>query len=324
MNKVILALLVSVFGSVIAVAQHQQDTIPPVLTCKTLVQNNFYVNNNCIPPAISAFDLIDTLYDDQGAGALLEVGIRKKCTGIGFPEYSTISTYYAEVFHPRAVEIWARDEAGNIAYCETAFKIFDASGFCDPSTSLAAETAWKTALPGVIGHFSVFQCGGDTVTMASWPTVAYPNAPEVAYWSNFGYFTGTPGDSTVVYFEKNTNPLNGVSTADLVEIQKHILGLKPFTSPYQHLAADVNLDGQVTTYDVVLIQKLILGVLTEFPRGRSWRLVPKQYQFSSLNPISPVPPDQLMFERTVEVRANHFDLVGVKLGDVNFSADPTQ
>ncbi|MEO1628799.1 MAG: redoxin family protein, partial [Bacteroidota bacterium] len=46
--------------------------------------------------------------------------------------------------------------------------------------------------------------------------------------------------------DKTGNPLAGVSTYDLVLTSKHILGIEPFSSPYRHLAADVNGSGNVT------------------------------------------------------------------------------
>ena len=50
---------------------------------------------------------------------------------------------------------------------------------------------------------------------------------------------------------KNINPLNGVSTFDLVLISKHILGISPLENPYQWIAADINQSGSVTTFDIV-------------------------------------------------------------------------
>ena len=40
--------------------------------------------------------------------------------------------------------------------------------------------------------------------------------------------------------EKDQHPLNGVTTADLIGISKHILGVQKLTSPYKIIAADVN------------------------------------------------------------------------------------
>jgi len=72
----------------------------------------------------------------------------------------------------------------------------------------------------------------------------------------------------------NFDPANGVSTFDVIQIQRHILNVALFTSPFQKIAADVNNSGTITTLDVILIRKLILGIISEFSEVDSWRFVP--------------------------------------------------
>lgn len=73
---------------------------------------------------------------------------------------------------------------------------------------------------------------------------------------------------------KKTNPLDGLSTYDLVLTSKHILGLDSFTQSWKIVAADLNCSGTVTTYDIVLGRRLILGIDTMLPCG-SWKFVPE-------------------------------------------------
>jgi hypothetical protein len=58
---------------------------------------------------------------------------------------------------------------------------------------------------------------------------------------------------------------NGVSTLDLVKIQKHLLGKELFDSPFQYIAADANSNGSVSAIDLVEIRKVILGIYTAIP-----------------------------------------------------------
>lgn len=100
-------------------------------------------------------------------------------------------------------------------------------------------------------------------------------------------------DATFIVPYKNDNPLNGVSTFDLVLISKHILGLETFGSPYQIIAADVNKSGSVTTFDIVEIRKLILGIYQNFPNNTSWRFVREDHVFPNpANPFSPPFPEK--------------------------------
>ncbi len=76
---------------------------------------------------------------------------------------------------------------------------------------------------------------------------------------------------------KNSDPLQGLSTYDLVKITAHILGIQPFQYPWQAIAADMNCSGGVTTFDVVEGRKVILGITSGFSGcgGATWRFVPE-------------------------------------------------
>ena len=49
---------------------------------------------------------------------------------------------------------------------------------------------------------------------------------------------------------KNDDYLNGVSTLDLLLIQRHILGIETLDDPYKFIAADVNNDQEITATDL--------------------------------------------------------------------------
>jgi hypothetical protein len=119
--------------------------------------------------------------------------------------------------------------------------------------------------------------------------------------------------------EKNDDPMNGVSTFDLVLIQKHILGIDYLNTPYKIIAADVNHSNSVTTLDMVELRKIILQVYTEFPNNTSWRFVDASYVFADpANPFATVFPEIVSINNLSEDEQANF--VGVKIGDVNNSA----
>ncbi len=64
---------------------------------------------------------------------------------------------------------------------------------------------------------------------------------------------------------------NGVNTRDIVFIQLHLLGKKPFTESWQYIAGDVNLNGVVSVADIVVIRKLVLGKIHHFKKA--WRFI---------------------------------------------------
>ncbi|MFN4254959.1 MAG: hypothetical protein ACK4Q5_08155 [Saprospiraceae bacterium] len=132
-----------------------------------------------------------------------------------------------------------------------------------------------------------------------------------------------PGCQTyTVTPERNDNPLNGVSTFDLLLISKHILGAEPLDSPLKMLAADANRSRSITSFDILLIRKLILGIDTAIAGNKSWRFLPKNYVFKHPdNPLLDTVPESM----TVNVLTNWatgLEFTGIKVGDVNWSATP--
>ncbi len=113
-------------------------------------------------------------------------------------------------------------------------------------------------------------------------------------------------DYTLTIEQKNDiyNVLNGISTLDLVMIQRHILGMQPMQSELMRIAADVNGDKYISVYDMVLLRKLILGISSTLPE--SWRIRNKidlsQHAIQIVNLSEDV---------------NNADFVLIKVGDIN-------
>ncbi len=127
-----------------------------------------------------------------------------------------------------------------------------------------------------------------------------------------------PGGEYDVVPKKNINPTEGVSTLDLVYIQRHILRTEVLNSPYKIIAADINKDDKVTAADIVQLRKLILGIYNQFPSNESWRMVDKGFVF-------PDPKDPFLTPFTEQYHIDNLNRtmavnwIGVKIGDVNAS-----
>jgi hypothetical protein len=63
--------------------------------------------------------------------------------------------------------------------------------------------------------------------------------------------------------------IDGVTSADQLAIQDHILSITPFTDGFQKISADANNTGSITASDLTEIQKLILGINQSLARN-SW------------------------------------------------------
>lgn len=108
-------------------------------------------------------------------------------------------------------------------------------------------------------------------------------------------------------FDKNTNHGNGLSATDLVLIRNHIIGRRALQNEYQLLAADVSGDDNISSVDLVQVRNIIIGRQTEFPSNTSWDFLPATLEMNGAN----------MGNGTEETT-----IIGIKLGDVNYSANP--
>src|SRR6187431_713193 len=146
--------------------------------------------------------------------------------------------------------------------------------------------------------------------------------PYITTQTGFYFFDGLDPDAEITITpEKNDNHRNGVTTLDLVKIQKHILGSELFGSPYQTIAADVNNNQSLSAIDLVILRKLILGIDTELEYNTSWRFVRKDYIFESTMFPWPIYDIESIAITDIDNPGNT-DFVAIKIGDVNGTAVP--
>ncbi|HRF37453.1 MAG TPA: carboxypeptidase regulatory-like domain-containing protein, partial [Saprospiraceae bacterium] len=123
-------------------------------------------------------------------------------------------------------------------------------------------------------------------------------------------------------FLKDTHHSNGVSTQDVIRIQRQILSIENLNSAYKQFAADVNQSGNVSTLDVILLRRIILTIMDKFPDVRSWQFFPANHTFADpLHPFGELTPNRVplgMLTGSISI-----NITGVKSGDVNESADPS-
>lgn len=122
-----------------------------------------------------------------------------------------------------------------------------------------------------------------------------------------------------LFLNKEDDIRNGLTTADILVIQKHILGLEPIDTPYKMVAADADRNGRVSGLDIIAFRRVILGLSDEFPGNSVWRFIPADLRFSSPeNAITEALPEMLNFEAGIAGGLTS-DFIAVKIGDVNGS-----
>ena len=284
------------------------DTVPPQLKCKALAQADVSFQSVC-QTTLHATTMVESVTDNTSPMSDIVLCIRKKCTSDGFPNGQTSLTFRVVELGITEVELWAKDQAGNTASCQSLVAVQDNSGSCDPVYGGQVFFPKDSSdVKRVVADINRWNCQGDS---------SHRQLDLSEY--EFGSLS-IPGDYLTVTPTKSDDPLNGVSTYDLVLISKHILGLSKLSAA-QLIAADANRDGKVTTYDIVLLHQLILGIIPELPGGVSWRFWPYDYPFPDPdNPFAPPFPERIEVPRSADPVLDRFVFFGVKIGDVNFSA----
>lgn len=86
---------------------------------------------------------------------------------------------------------------------------------------------------------------------------------------------------------KDDKPKNGVSILDMFLISQNILQKKVFDEDWKRIAADVNSDNKVSTSDLVQLRRLILGLSSSFhPYSDSWKFITDGIKYNPSNPDS--------------------------------------
>jgi hypothetical protein len=208
------------------------------------------------------------------------------------------------------VDIYVVDEEGRFASCRSTLKLQDPSDVCTDSSNGATAS-------------------GEIITEMSVPLEQV--MVELNDMSNEDYMMEMTGLSGVYTFEglnsyhnysiqpvHDKDPLNGVSTLDLLLIQRHILGMDPIDNPFKLIAADIDNSGSISAVDLIQLRKLILGIFDKFPENDSWTFVPEAHSFA--DPLHP-----WQYSRYIELYEmgdlqDQLDFVAIKVGDINTSA----
>ena len=209
------------------------------------------------------------------------------------------------------VRIYITDEDGNWDYCTASLRIDDNFGACDDSGMMLnyeASGSLKTESEMEIEQVQV-------EVDASFPEFPMTETFDGSY--SFDLLESIDYSITPL---KDDNHLNGISSIDILFIQKHILGLEVISSPYMKIAADVNNDCKINGIDIIQLRKLLLGkyINDELPNNTSWRFVEASYVFE----VNDQPCD---YSEVAEIENLSDDVVndfvGVKIGDLNSSAE---
>jgi hypothetical protein len=210
--------------------------------------------------------------------------------------------------------IFVTDAAGNSDFCTVRLALQDNDEVCGDISSVIVRGTLATE------HATGINSADVTTVVGNQANITVTSDFEGEY--NLRTDRAQGSTDYVVSPEKTDHVLNGVTTLDIVLIQQHMLGVRELTSPYARIAADVNADGRINSLDIVELRQMVLLKRTSFSgsnAGLSWKFVDANYVFTTSTPEG----ENYATTVTIDGSKNNYgvDFVGVKLGDVNGSAD---
>ena len=210
---------------------------------------------------------------------------------------------------PITIGMYVWDEKGNSDFCWVELTVVDNHEYC---------TGGGLRIVG--GEILTEQGEGVSEVEVELNSVLpeYPKtemSDESGGYEFVGVATGVSYESTL---RSDKDWRNGLSTLDLVKIQRHILGLELLDSPYKVIAGDVNGDDKLRASDLVILRKLILGVVEEVESNESWRFVDSEREFADI--YEPFPLEETMEMGVVNDHMYEEDYIGIKVGDVTGDA----
>ena len=200
------------------------------------------------------------------------------------------------------VPIYVWDECGNYDFCLVNLRIVDNGGGGMAMVAGQVATEFGAEVEQVLTEMEGPLSFRDTDVTDAEGHYAFANTPFYADYQVRG--------------EKNDDYLNGVSTLDLIMIQRHILGIETLDSPYKMIAADINNDNTISAVDLIELRKLVLGIYTELPNNGSWKFINADNTLNVNNPWD-YSETRAIVDLAADMEAE--DFVGVKIGDVNGS-----
>jgi hypothetical protein len=186
-----------------------------------------------------------------------------------------------------SIKLYRVDTKNNANFCKVYVKLNDPLNICGNSLT---NVTGKIRLP------NGFNPAGFHVTLTGTTHFTTTNSE--------GIFTLNDLHADKKYtlnITKENQYLEGVSTYDILLINRHILGIKPLTTKYGLVAADVNNSGSITTLDMVILRKLILQIDKKMPYN-NWHFFDKnQQKISSFYPKEPWSINEIKGVKTGDV-----------------------
>lgn len=206
------------------------------------------------------------------------------------------------------VRVYVSDEFGNAEYCNSTINLQGTQVNCEEESSFGIIHGEVKTWTGQAVSDALLSIGSSYMT----DDLEFMTQDDGAY--NFDQLLME--ELYILKITKQNDLLAGLSTADLVKIQQHILAIKQFESPYQIIAADANGSGTISSTDLIQLRAKLLG-FQDLSISREWVFISDDFNF--LDPLNPFPLEEDIMINHLDKDVMTHDVTAIKVGDVNGS-----
>ena len=215
------------------------------------------------------------------------------------------------------LNLYVSDSQGNMAHCEFVLKLSDNStNVCEdilPPPPMSGDTLMAAGLIMTEENTTVdevrVQLKGPNGQKKTWIT-----SSNGMYSFDDLSFNG----DYEISFSRGGDIADGLTTLDLLFVQRHLIGLGLFDSPLKVVAADVDNNGKISGSDLAKMRRIILGTDLGFDNDQQiWRFVRVNHQFD--NPFAPFPFPETISLQDISDDYTNLNMTAIKIGDVNGS-----
>jgi len=233
----------------------------------------------------------------------------------GFGSQSSITFDCRNLANFSQLDIWVWDCDGNGDFCTVGILL---GGDCPHDEEEGGEGEGSGGMISGNVQTRLGDMISETLVSVTTTLPEYPYTMMTASDGDYSFPNNPLQYNYQVEAAKDDEYINGVSTLDMVLIQRHILAVDLLNDPYKAIAADANNDSRISASDLIELRKLVLGIVTELPNNESWRFIDASETYSNDN--EPWPFTESLSLINLQNDMIDEDYIGVKIGDVTGDA----